>query len=115
MVDVERPEVRSHADRQVAKRLEAASWGAFFVWVGVALLIGASIGVGLLGVGVVVLAAQVFRTAFGLRREGFWIFVGLAFLVTGAWRVLGVEMPLAPVLLIAVGVLFLVAALRRRG
>jgi hypothetical protein len=115
MVDVEQPEVRSHADHQLAKRLEAASWGAFLVWVGVALLIDASIGVGLLGVGVVVLAAQAARMAFGLRREGFWIFVGLAFLAAGAWHILDIEMPLAPVLSIAVGVLLLVAALRRRG
>jgi hypothetical protein len=114
MADVERPDVWSHTDRHLAKKLEAASWGAFLVWVGFALLMEVPIGVGLLGVGVVALAAQAARKVFGLYIEGFWIFVGVAFLIAGAWRVLAIETPLAPVLLVSAGLLLLAGALLRR-
>lgn len=111
---VERAEVRSHGRRPLAKRLEVASWGAFFLWVGFALLANVPIGVGFLGVGVVALLAQAVRKALALPAEGFWIFVGLAFLVAGAWRMSALEIPLAPILLIMLGALLLGAALLRR-
>jgi hypothetical protein len=114
MADVERPDVWSHTDRHLAKKLEAASWGAFLVWVGFALLVEVPIGVGLLGVGLVALAAQAARKILGLYIEAFWVVVGMAFLIAGAWRVLAIETPLAPVLLIAVGLLLLAGALLRR-
>lgn len=114
MADGEKLDVRSHADHHLAKKLEAASWGVFLVWVGFALLMEVPIGVGLLGVGVVALAAQAARKVFGLYLEAFWILVGAAFLIAGAWRVLAIETPLAPVLFISIGLLLLLGGLLRR-
>jgi hypothetical protein len=104
------PEVRG----DVTKRLEAASWGAFFLWVGSALLVDLPIGVGLLGVGVITLLAQGLRKAFALDLEGFWVLVGLGFAVAGAWELLALETPLAPILLVGVGAALLGAALLKR-
>src|SRR5690348_6079792 len=39
----------------LAKKLSAAGWGAFFIWMGIAFLTNISWGAGLLGVGVIVL------------------------------------------------------------
>ena len=39
--------------------------------------------------------------------EGFWVLVGLGFAVGGLWEWLDIQLPLAPIVLIAVGVALL--------
>lgn len=113
---MEQSESRSRThDRNMARRLDAASWGLFFLWVGFALLAGISIGVGLLGIGAVTLLGQAARKAFGVPLEGFWILVGLAFVIGGLWIVYAVEVPLAPVLLLVVGAVLVLGAVLKRG
>jgi hypothetical protein len=109
----ERPKAASRGSEDITKRLGAAAWGVFFVWVGYALLTGTPIGVGLVGVGLIALLAQAARLALALPVEGFWIAVGVGFVIGGLWNVYGLEVPLAPVLLVAVGVFLLGAALLR--
>jgi len=99
----------------VAHRLDAAAWGLFFVWVGIALIADIGWGVGLLGVGIITLAAQFARKRFGLAREGFWLVVGLLFVLGGVWELLGVQFSLVPLVLIAAGVALLVSAFRKVG
>ena len=107
----ERAPDQTRQAEQAARRLAAGAWGVFFVWVGYALLMELSMGVGLVGVGVVTLLAQGVRRVFGLPLEGFWVLVGLGFLAAGMWAVYAVEVPLAPVLLVGLGALLIVAAL----
>ena len=97
-------EDRSRA-RELKSRVEAMSWGAFFVWVGATLLFDVQLGVGLLGVGVITLGTQAIQSTMGLPVEGFWVAAGLCFLLGGVWEQFAIALPLVPILLIALGVL----------
>ena len=96
-----------------ARRLETVGWALFFIWVGFAWLTNVAFGVGLLGVGLIILGGQVARNHFHLKLEGFWVIVGLLFVVGSLWELYDVELSLGPVLLIVAGVALLVSALRR--
>jgi hypothetical protein len=90
-------------------KLEAAGWGLFFIWAGIALLARAGWGVGLLGVGIIMLGAQVTRMYFGLKLEGFWVAAGFCFVLGGAWQLFNVQLGFLPVLFIAAGIALLVS------
>lgn len=83
-------------------------WALFFIWVGIAWLLGLNLGWGLLGVGFLTLGMQGARYYYDVAVEGFWIFIGLAFVVAGFWELWSIAIPLAPVALIAVGIGLLV-------
>jgi hypothetical protein len=100
--------------KQVAKKLDAAGWALFFIWVGIALLLDVGWGIGLIGIGLITLAGQGARKYFGLKLEGFWLIVGLLFLVGGIYHVVQVELNLVPILLIIVGVALLVSIFRKK-
>jgi len=93
-------------------KLDAAAWGVFFLWVGIALVAGLGWGVGLLGVGVITLGGQAARRYLGLALEGFWLVVGVFFVMGGVWELLGLRFAIVPVLLIAIGIVLLASALR---
>lgn len=92
---------------------DAIGWALFFIWVGVAWLMELGIGYGLLGVAVLTLGMQGIRYLRDVKVEGFWVVIGLAFLVGGFWELWSVAIPLAPVVLIAVGLALLIWRLAR--
>jgi hypothetical protein len=57
-----------------------------------------------LGVGVLILIAQLARWRLNLGIEWFWIACGAVFLAGGLWTLLNLPWPLAPMLLILLGV-----------
>jgi len=87
-----------------ASKFDAAGWALFFIWVGIAWLAEVSLAVGLLGVAGITLGMQAIRKISGVRVEGFWVLVGLGFAVAGSWQWFDVGKPLAPIVLIAIGV-----------
>lgn len=89
-------------------RFDAAGWALFFIWVGIAWLAEVSIAVGLLGVAAITLGMQGVRKISGVPVEWFWILVGLGFAVAGSWQWFDVDKPLAPIVLIAIGVALLI-------
>jgi len=93
----------------LAKKLDVAGWGLFFIWVGTALLMDFSWGVGLVGVAVITLGGQAVRKYFGIALEKFWVVCGLLFLVGGLWELYRVEVSLVPFLLIVAGGALLVS------
>ncbi len=102
--------------RVLAKKVDVAGWGLFFVWVGIAFLASVGWGIGLLGVGIVTLGGQLARKSLALRVEGFSLVIGALFLLAGIWEMLGpaaAPRALVPVLLIVAGALLLVSALKR--
>lgn len=101
-------------DPLTAKRLDAAAWGLFFVWVGVALIANLGWGLGMLGVGIIALAVQLARRQLGLAIERFWVVVGALFSLGGVWELLGVQFSLVPIVLIVAGVALLFSAVRRQ-
>jgi hypothetical protein len=100
--------------RDLDKRFDSAGWGLFFVWVAIALLAGFQLGIALLGIGVITLAAQAARWWVGLGPELFWVIVGLAFAIGGLWQLFAAGLPLVPVLLFGVGAALVMGAVRRR-
>jgi hypothetical protein len=99
---------------EIPRRLDAGTWGLFFVWVGIALAAELGWGIGLLGVGLITLAGQAARKYFGSGVEGFWLVVGILFVVGGVWEVLDVRFSAAPMVLIIAGIALLVSAMRSR-
>jgi hypothetical protein len=107
--------VQSLADRRVVeKRLEAVSWGLFFVWIGVALLSNFGWAIGLLGVGVIILGTQITRKPLALKVDKFWAVVGSLFILGGIWEWFKIQVGLVPILCIAVGLALLVSAMVRK-
>ena len=98
--------------RNLADKLPAIGWSLFFIWIGIALLMKLDASIGLLGVGVITLAVQVVRKYLNLKLEGFWVVIGLLFVVGGLWELFEPNLPLVPILLIAAGSALLGSAIR---
>ena len=101
--------------RGMGRRLDAAGWGLFFIWVGVSLLADLSWGIGLIGVAAIIFLKPTARVFFGRALESFWVVVGVIFLLGGIWELFQVQVSLVPVLLIAVGGALLLSLFRRRS
>jgi hypothetical protein len=103
----------SHNGQTMAKRgslnknLEAAEWGLFFIWTGIAFLTHVGWGMGLLGVGIITLGGQVTRKYLALKRGGFWFVVGFFFTLGGIWELFRVQVGLVPILCIIAGFVLL--------
>jgi hypothetical protein len=100
--------------------LEAAAWGALFLWWGIRwLAVGWPNGVGLVGTGVILLGLNIARSLTGEPRRGSTTILGLLALSAGALLVVAsmqgwsIELPLAPVLMIAFGGILLARELGR--
>lgn len=98
---------------EVESRIEGIAWGLFFVWVGTAFIAELSDSIGLLGVGIITLGAQVTRYFYGLPLEGFWLVVGTGFVLGGLWEYINPGVALVPVLLIMAGILLLYSVWRK--
>lgn len=101
--------------REGIKRITTIGWGLFFIWLGFVLMIKAGSGLILLGVGAISLGMQVARKYAGYDSDGFWIVVGILFVVVGIWEMFEISMPLMSVFLVVIGGAFLVSAVRGRG
>ena len=99
----------------LARRLDAAGWGLFFIWMGIATLIDVGWGIGLCGVALITLGMQAVRKNAGLKLEPFWIVVGLLFLLGGAWELAALEISLTPFLLIIAGIALLISTIRGKS
>jgi hypothetical protein len=97
--------------------IDALGWGALFIWWGLTLLIQFPAGVGLIGVGLILLAANAARYFQGLGLSGFTTAIGVLALIWGALELAGTVLPLQfpvfPILLIVLGLLVLFGS--RRG
>ncbi len=113
MTDSERRNTRA-----LVNKLDAVGWGLFFVWIGIALLADVGWGVGLLGVGVIAIGAQLARKYFALPIEGFWVVIGIAFAVCGLWELLNIKASvpggILPILCVVAGIMILLSAFLRK-
>jgi hypothetical protein len=102
--------------------IDAAGWGAFFIWVGVAFLANVGWGVGLFGVGIIAIGVQLVRSLLALKvdRWGFGFGTCLAIAGLVLWleiRLDKVALPswLVPAAFIALGVAIVVSGWARRN
>ena len=107
-VEIEEQDARSKA---LSQKLDAIGWGIFFVWIGIAFLLDIGWPWGMIGIAIIILGEASIRRYKKLNVGGFWIVVGLLFLAGGLWELLQMEMSIAPLAIIAVGVAILWGAL----
>ena len=110
---VQGPEMTSE-QRALAGRIDAAGWGVFFLWIGLALLTKMGWGIGLVGVGAIILGAQAWRGVAGAMVERFSVTIGALFVIAGFWNLLGLRIDVVPLLFIAAGIAILASAWRNR-
>ena len=89
------------------QRLDALGWGLFLIMLGGLWLVpedwGVPDGTWLIGTGVIILGLVFVRYVNGLQISGFWLFLGALALGTGLASVLGLNLPVFPILLIIAG------------
>jgi hypothetical protein len=90
-----------------ARQIDSVAWSVFFIWVGLSMLMPIPWGWFLLGVAAIISAVQFARWQMAMTIEGFWIACGAVCLVGGLWSILALPWPLAPILLILLGVALL--------
>jgi len=93
------------------KKLEGFAWGTFFIWMGIVLLTHLSLGISLLGIGVLILLSQLVRKQLDLNFASFWVAVGILFVLGGTWLLLDIRIALIPIVSICVGLALFVSAL----
>ncbi len=101
------PTNREESSVAKSEMIGSVSWAVFFIWVGIVLLANLPWGWFLLGVGIITLATQLARRLMDMKLEGFWMACGAVFLAGGLWTLLNLPWPLAPILLILLGVALL--------
>ena len=92
---------------ELGQRLDALGWGLFLIMLGGLWLVpedwGVPDGTWLIGTGVIILGFVFVRYVNGLQISGFWLFLGALALGTGLASVLGLNLPVFPILLIIAG------------
>ena len=93
---------------ELARQFDFAARAIFVSWIGIAMLLTISWGWFVVGLGILILAAQLARSQMNIKIEGFWVAWGALFLVGGLWTVLNITFwPLAPIVLIVLGMVLL--------
>ena len=88
--------------------LAFAAWGIFLIWCAAAIHGGLGAGSILLGAGVVILVHQGVRKSLHCRPDGRLLLAGLVLMVAGLWRMIGAEVRILPLFLLAGGITLLV-------
>lgn len=103
----------THADRG---KLEVLGWGLGFIWIGVAMLLDAGWGWGLLGLGLIGLSGQALRRYRSIEVDWFGLILGMILLLAGIMNLLNLSFPdgaILPVLSILLGTIFLLSFLKK--
>ena len=102
---------------EFAGHLDSMARAIFIIWIAMAMLVAMSWGWFLVGLGILILAAQLARSLMKIKIEGFRVAWGAVFLIGGLWTVLNIaSWPLAPIVFILLGVVLLgkaVVSIRR--
>jgi hypothetical protein len=99
-------------------RLETIGWGLFLIMIGGIGLVPQNTvpqGVWSIGVGVIMLGLNAARYSYGIKMSSFTLVLGFLALATGAASLVGVELPVFPILLILIGANILLKPLFERA
>jgi hypothetical protein len=101
--------------RDLNKRLETVGWGLFLIMLGgFALVKGVPEGTWLIGAGLIMLGLNAVRLLVGIRASWFTLVLGAIALLSGLSSVLGVSIPVGPLLIILIGLAIIVRAFQPR-
>ena len=93
---------------ELARQLDSTARAIFVIWIGIGMLLAISWGWFVVGLGILILAAQLARSQMNIKIEGVWVAWGALFLVGGLWTVLNItSWPLAPIVLVLLGMVLL--------
>jgi hypothetical protein len=93
---------------ELAGHLDSMARAIFIIWIGIAMLLAIPWAWFLVGLGILILTTQLARSQMNIKVEGFWVAWGAVFLIGGLWTVLNLtSWPLAPIVLILLGVVLL--------
>ncbi len=104
-------------ERSLNRRYETIAWGAFFILLGVTSLLPVPNGTGTVGIGVILLGLNLARYVSKIPTSSLTITLGVIALAVGAFDVaraafyLPMDLPLFPLLLIVIGVVWLARGL----
>jgi len=107
------PETPPAGNVERAKSLEAAGWGLVLLWLGITSLFTLGWPAFLIGLGVIALGMQGLRSMWQIPVEGFWLILGVIFIVAGVSESFGASFPFVPVALILFGLAALYDAYKR--
>ncbi len=108
-------EARQVSSEEISRRVASTVWGLLLIWIGAALLLHWSWGVGLLGAGVILIGAQAVRRFRQVKVDGFGLVVGALLVVCGIWNMFDVALELVPLLCIGFGIALLVSVWTAKG
>jgi hypothetical protein len=103
MADTQASLVPSHDTPDPHRQIDSAAWAVFFIWLGVVMLAGLPWDWFLVGVGVLILGAQMIRQQRNLKVDRFGVAIGFIILAAGMWDLLALPLPLMPIILIVLG------------
>jgi hypothetical protein len=105
-------EQKTTNQKELAHNLSTVGWSFFFIWIGLSFLANFGVGLGLLGIGIITLGIQLVRLYYSLKLEGFWIVVGLLFVLGGFGYMWQINIPLIPIVLILAGFVLLYSIIK---
>ncbi len=97
---------------ELSKNVARVVWGLLLIWTGAAVLLHWSWGVGLVGAGAILLAAQAFRSYRRVNVDRFGLVAGLLLVVCGVWNLSELPVDLLPLLCIVAGIVLLFSTWR---
>ena len=96
-------------EQALHRKLDAIGWGAFFVWMGLTMLIKVfPAGTAAIGIGIIIMAEAVARLVLSASISAFWVLLGIIFLAAGFGEVFAINFPLLPIAFLVCGVLLIV-------
>lgn len=98
-----------------AKRLDAAGWGVFFLWVGAVMLTDLSWTWSILGVGVIVMGVQLALLARGYKTDVFMLALGAMLIGSAALDAASLDWSVFPLGLIVLGAAILLGVFANRA
>ncbi len=101
------------ADRREGKRLDEIAWALVLIMTGALWLAPKAMfpeGAWLAGLGLILLGLNAARRIRGVDTSAFGVAVGIVALAAGASRMAGLDLPLVPVLMIVLGIVFVLRA-----
>jgi len=106
MTSVETTKTNTGTAATFNRRLEETGWALFLIMIGALLLLPEGLvpdGTWLVGTGLIMIGMNVVRHLHGLRVSGFTAVLGLVALAVGVSAIAAVDLPVFPILLVAIG------------